>query len=154
MSEATPHLPTLRALEARLVAATGPDRSIDIAMWEAFEPHKYLYAQSERTWAVNRRGTALNPVWEMCADPRMPVTASIDAAVALIERVLPDYGWCLRRDDTDASGRRAAPVYNAFLLYPDALRVTPGGAQCLSPALALCLALVRAVIARLETEHG
>lgn len=125
-------LPTLRALEARLVAATGPDRSIDIAMWEALEPHKYLYAQSGRAWAVNRRGTALNPVWEMCADPRMPVTASIDAAVAMVERVLPGWDWTLHHTN------------GGLTIYA---QVGPREqSYAFTPALALLIALVKAKI--------
>ena len=68
------------------------------------------------------------------------VRGSLDAAVALVERVLPGWGYFIRKDEEGI---------NASLLYPNALRVSPGcGQHKSSPALALCLALIRALIAK------
>lgn len=104
----------LRELEKRLETATGPNEWLDAAIDHALNPG-------------NTVGAA-------------PVSASLDAAVALVERVLPGWGYFIRRDEEGI---------NASLLYPNALRVSPGcGQHKSSPALALCLALIRALIAK------
>lgn len=63
------------------------------------------------------------------------VTTSLDAALALAERVLPGWGFYLRRD-SDGSGCGLVP--------PGLTSVTPGHMQAATPALALCAALLRA----------
>lgn len=62
-------------------------------------------------------------------------TASLDAALALAERVLPGWGFYLRRDG-DGSG--------CGLIPPGMTSVTPGHMQAATPALALCAAILRA----------
>lgn len=65
-----------------------------------------------------------------------PVTTSLDAALALAGRVLPEWGFYLR-SDKDGHG--------AGLSYPDYNRVTPGHVEHKSSLpLALCAAILRA----------
>lgn len=62
-------------------------------------------------------------------------TTSIDAALALAERVLPGWGFFLRKDKDGC---------NCGLVYPEASFVTPGCGTSPTPALALCIAILRA----------
>jgi hypothetical protein len=71
-------------------------------------------------------------------------TASIDAVVALVERELPGWGYYLR-SDKEGNG--------CGLVYPDAFRVTPCHCMGATPAIAVCLALLRALEAQ-EDNHG
>ena len=140
---------TLTNLIERVEAATGADRKIDAAICAALRIIPESERQPELAGDIEADGAAV-VVWHKAGSVRMlkysppDYTASLDAAIALVEKVLPDHGWFLRRDDTDANGRRAAPIYNAALLYPDALRVIAASGQRPTPALALCLALLKA----------
>jgi hypothetical protein len=127
----TADLSTLQALLARVEGGAGEDRELDLDI------------------AVHVAGLPRN--WQGFQLARY--TTSLDAAVALAERRLPDWPWFLRRDDTDANGKRPAPVYNAALLFLEAPRVTPGTAQCTSPAHALVAAVLRAEIAKREAGN-
>lgn len=75
----------------RLRAATGPDRSLDVAIWFDLVEPRYLWTQDrEQYWHVNRAGTAMTPVWQDDTPLRHApeYTSSIDAALALVERML------------------------------------------------------------------
>ena len=76
---------TLRALEARLEAATGPDRELDEAIMTVCFGERVVVPHSYGQPAT--LGWKVAPgVWNSVA---FEVTASLDAAVALVERVLP-----------------------------------------------------------------
>ncbi len=62
-------------------------------------------------------------------------TQSIDSAVALLEEVLPGWGWHVRKDNDGCY---------ASCLYPEHNMVTPGGAETASPAAALVAAILKA----------
>lgn len=148
----SPAVEKLKQLEQRLVAATGADRQLDAAIFNEMVDTTYPQVafkedncfklreygrdvQCHDGWLIRRAGRL---------DDKYPgdlprLSASLDAAVALCERVLPGWGYFLRKDEEGC---------NAALLYPHALRVTPGcGQHPTSPALALLLAIVRAVLA-------
>lgn len=140
----------LPALISRLEKAEGADRELAFAFFEAVEATDEQRRKIAEARADIAKGLLIEDDllgWRSFYESLSlrALNGSLDAAVALVERELPDYGWFIRRDDTDANGKRAAPVYNAALLYPDALRVTPGTAQAPIPALALCLALLNAM---------
>ena len=133
MTDASP----LAGLLERLEAATGPDREIDAAMHVALvKPEQY--ADDLRYF---RLPTPSMDYMEMCAPGTYwlkqrsgaslhtaPLyTASIDAIVALIERVLP--GWELR----------LAPRW-AQLKQWDFVHSSTGA----TTAIAACIALIRA----------
>ena len=105
---------TLRALEKRLAEASGPDADIDYALWTALG----------------------GPTRGSPGYPNGP-TASLDAAVALVERVLPGGYWEVRCNPM-ASVRVTGTSDPLFT------------AHAKSPALALLLACVRALIAEGE----
>ena len=66
----------LADLIARLTEATGPDREIDLDLWRLF---------GDLPPAVHER-------WDY---QTVPYTASVDASLALVERVLPGKHWSL-----------------------------------------------------------
>ena len=68
--------PTISSLLSRVRAASGPDRELDADIWQAlcWKHH----------WREIAKGT--------------PFTGSIDAAVALVERVLPGCSLTILRD--------------------------------------------------------
>lgn len=71
-----------------------------------------------------------------------PLTSSLDAAVALVERVLPRHRWVIaNRTGPQVGG--SASVYS-----DDSLK----SAEASTPALALCIALLKALEARKESE--
>ena len=130
----------------RLEKATGPDRDLDAALYVALckpkqypDDLRYYYLPSVSTdhmemcapgtyWLKERSGRSLQTA--------PAYTASLDAALALVERVLPGWGYFLRHDSDSG--------YVAALVYPDAFRVTPGATNGANMATALCLALLRA----------
>jgi hypothetical protein len=87
-------------LLARVEAATGPDRELDTAIAIALRigaegypkfplgSFKAGYVQAD----MGRDGWSVG--WHI-----QPLTASLDAALALVERVLPGWWWMLRSGD-------------------------------------------------------
>jgi hypothetical protein len=69
-------------------------------------------------------------------DPVPTYTTSLDAALALAERVLPGWGFYLRQDK-DGCG--------CGMVYPEYNSVTAGHFTAPTPALALCAAVLKAV---------
>lgn len=125
----TPDRSTLLDLIARLEAATGPDRDTDLVIMQVLFPECAMYfplCQGDE------------PVfWHgPFAKQECPkLTASIDAAVALIERVLPGAEW--------SAARNSNGEYFGWI-------VSDGMPHCddhETPALVLCTALVKALIA-------
>lgn len=112
-------LTTLRDLEKRLEEATGPDRALGFKLSIALQAPKYDGTAEQ--WFGNK------------SDP----TRSIDAAIDLVERVLPDAEWFIE-------GPKPSVVTLHGVDVDEDLHVAA------SPALALCLALIRALIARGE----
>lgn len=118
---------TLPHLIEELEKATGPDRMLDKEIGE------YL------GWKVFAAGVATaggDPHW-VCNTPMgrgaLPAfTSSIDAALTLVPE---GYGFYLRGDYSGAG---------AGLSFPDAYNVTPGHVEAATPAIALCIAALRA----------
>jgi len=138
----------LQALLERVEKAEGPDRVLDAAIWSAVTGHETHYPnpymrEAEGLHAyTERRGDDLSRWY-----PVPGLTASIDAAVGLVERMLPGC-W------VDLCGPRKylhiptpSPnhwrgMVNAWNAQGD---VVGWGA---TPALALIAALLRAMIAK------
>lgn len=116
----------------RVKAASGPDRGLDDAILEATNPHR------------NRGGPYTSwraAAWAFCWDTR--ITASLDAALALVERVLPGSTWSV--------GNRSRGA-QAYMMRAPGLTLIGGNAP--TPALALLAALIQALIAKGEREDG
>lgn len=152
----------------RLEKATGPDREIDALLWAHFDNRVVRIAYGE---VIARKRDSLDDVRLGFVDPTPlrsnfygwdgeAYTASIDAALALVERVLP--GWKRGfRDHDEVEGDGVC----AWLCSPDysvihwsagdvhktdvtaGMRVT-GDAPTF--ALALCLALLRAALLKAQ----
>ena len=142
------NLNALRELEKRLAEAKGPDRKIDAAITAALcpcEPPDCIPDLHARIVAKVLDGGEDSEIERF--------TASLDAAVALVERVLPGTEVTLRMGTKnseghllDATARLALPFQGSFGLM---FLCQPEQAHGV-PALALCLACVRALIAQGE----
>lgn len=141
----------LLALRSRLQEAKGADTELDLAL------ERLLLDGDD--WVVERDEMARTAQWVRPVEDGITYihggarsyTSSLGAIVELIERVLPGYSWSVRRSGfgSPADGELWNP------------RFTPGetnswkgwsGNGC--AALALCLALVEALIAKTEQERG
>lgn len=135
---------SLSSLISRVEKCTGPDRELDAAVEVATFPvflsaDENMYAKPCRRddhcapghfWYVQRSGMSLRAA--------EPYTASLDAAVALVERVLPHWPW-----EVKWAGHRKGYVATVWpcdqSLYPFKL------ADASTAALALLLATLRAL---------
>lgn len=122
----TPNRKALSDLLQRVEEGTGPDRALDIDIWEAV---------TGREWIDN----ACSPNSEEIGD----YTASLDACVALVERVLP--GWHVELKKF-SDGWYAALARKSTDSGYDFYRGTQKPA-----AIALLIALIRTLLNK-ETE--
>lgn len=148
----------LRSLRERVLAATGPDREldaeIDAALFGGRASHTFT---GQPTAELARRSYSPGTVFRH-ADPTFnggvilldetrlaaPVTGSLDAAVALCERIFPEGRGSV--DFGDWSGARVV----AYLWGVEC----PGCGLAATPALALVAACLSAKIAEMETGNG
>lgn len=79
-------------LLAKVEAATRPDRELDFAVWDCLFPPAPL-DQSRVTHRVTLPPGFGRDAFSQAMDPRPKISASIDAALALVERLLPDARW-------------------------------------------------------------
>lgn len=123
-------LSPLQSLIERLEGASGPDREIDaaIAIWR----YPALAA-----WPRSDRGGWLSPEWGLITPPP-DYTDSVDAALALTERVLPGCRVMIERGFNDEGWAmvQASPI------------APRGMTEGSTPAIAACLALLKAVQAQ------
>jgi hypothetical protein len=114
----------MKDLIRRLEAAAGPDRELDLAIG-ALWPEPRPFSMSIR----QQRG-GKPPVYRF--------TASIDSAVALAERALPDTAWNIAGNAPDAKGK---VICMARLWFAKGV-----GPVCEAPTapIALCLAILHA----------
>ena len=154
----------------RLEKATGPDREIDALLWAHFDNRVVRIAYGE---VIARKRDSLDDVRLGFVDPTPlrsnfygwdgeAYTASIDAALALVERVLPGWLYGVRHTSVWCPDHKWAgkPVWEALLgdpgesdsyepwcdldCYDEYDEVREAAADHCLPALALCLALLRA----------
>lgn len=120
-----------------LEAADGPSRELDARIWCAAKGHEFTFIASDFFNIVIESGEGL-PV-ELHSLPAY--SSSLDAITALIER---EFGqnWC-------ASRNPAYPAYGS-VRGDDDLHTEDKAA---TPALALCIAFLRALQAR-EAANG
>lgn len=130
----------LSALIARLEAAEAGSRELDAEIWLRFNRPEYtggVKALEMRGWHDGRGHLILETDdGEEVADELYigSATTSLDAALALAERVYPGFGWgCVQ-----GSGERCAAN-----VTPDGWASGVSGIAS-TPALALCIATLRA----------
>lgn len=132
----------LQELLERVEAATGPDREIDAAIWLQMVPGatrkqwSYVHARTNRVCSVDETRDA----GRLIIVPAY--TASIDAAVGLVERMLPMGTWSLYNSDP-----KCIPKGGSAYIFADSDDEDSFRAAGATPALALIAALLKAMIA-------
>jgi hypothetical protein len=93
------NLPTLKALRDRIKGLEGPDRKVDAALWVfiGLDEREEVHC---RSWCRMDGRTDLTREHFISAWASS-YTESIDASLALVERLLP--GWDYRHDRVDGS---------------------------------------------------
>lgn len=136
------NLSALKILETRLGDAKGADLEIDAALWSLWDDRP-LEDPTGHGVKIHKR----DPVDTIAFDTAPAYTASLDAAVALVERVLPNIAWrvtkkldgkcyaLLQRLDEDVEG--GFDIWAESKDFPTA-------------PLAMCAALLTALIAQGE----
>lgn len=127
----------LRAMEVKLTEAKAPSRELD-------EDIALLLLGAERCKETLPAGGVCNEV-----HTSTPLTSSLDAAVAFAEAMLPGWPWQVQRSfdrDGDAvHNARVRPDWSGDDEdMPSRFWATHGS----SAALALCLAVIRALLAK------
>jgi len=126
----------LSAIIARLEAAEAGSRELDAHVEvaaRAFEAAKTGLAREHwAVWRANSSGIIGDDATQYASEP---VTTSLDAALALAERVLPGKEWMLVK-----STEGGETSFHA-LIGPDSLG---RAGEAASAALALCIAILRA----------
>lgn len=136
-------------LLAKLERATGPDRELDALIDIACGPKplgdiEHWVNLWDHGWRLGREPGHVYMRQHAGADeyanyPSPAVTASLDAALALVERVLPGWGF-------DITYRAAWGNCTACVIANDR-RAPPHTGAGATPAFALLSALIRALIA-------
>lgn len=134
----TADLARIEELIGRVEAASGPDRALDrdiavatgvLHVDASREEGRQLYRiENDGSWTFGGLGDNILI---------RPVTASVDAALALIERGLPGWSWCI-----DCDGCVLARVAPPEIALNGANIIEAEGK---TPALALVLALLKAL---------
>lgn len=122
-------LPDLQPLLARVEAASGPDRELDKALW-----YKLIFDP-----ALDKKNDSY---LKLIGSPQPLFTASLDAALALAERVLPGAGWLC---GVKSNGGFMAELFLTRYISGVSPRLAYATAK--TPALALVIATLRAMIA-------
>lgn len=135
-----PDLATLYDIHRRLREATGPDRELDAAIFDAFG---LVNEEHARAWCRMDGRTDLTRAHYLSAWAHHFTNAEdIGKVIALIERALPRWKWMART----CSGGPTASVHHEKEGSPNVWLFTKVERAATVP-LALCLALVSALIA-------
>ncbi len=128
----------LTELLARVESASGPDRELDALLWCLAEGAEYERPSTQRETFLYRIGD----IYHRCND-YPAYTASLDDALALVERVLPGWDIQLTLLATLGPQDNRTPRNRVVLLSnsEDALIDGEGA----TPALALLAALLKAL---------
>jgi hypothetical protein len=149
---------SLTELREKAERATGPDREIDAAMWAIASGWTLTYLANniivaDKPGEVQRVIGWIDPGQvsrnaSIHRDDIPRVSASIDAALALVERNLPGWVWQLSKIDGVPS-RAPLPDCEARVWIPSIrtrnLRVESANGQGATPPLAILSALLRAL---------
>ena len=143
----------LHSLLTRVEAATAPDRQIDCLL-DCLRTGREFIEWTADTGIVGYRFKHPTLGWELGCW-RVGYTASLDAALALVEEMLPGWDWSVRHSVSADGDVRYA---NAVVWLPSDPRDDEAPRHWAnhdhSPALALLSALLRALIAKQEVEDA
>jgi hypothetical protein len=150
----TPDLPTLKSLLARVEGATGADRELDGDLWWTLDHGRAERVFSTGALGLPRRYPATLPIpgglGRAGVQAMAPeFTASLDAALALCERVLPGCGIDIGLYPAEPPGR-PTPLAEATMRACDSGHPFVAVRPCFAPtaALALLAALLKALISQ------
>lgn len=133
---------TLEALRGRIRAAQGPDQILDGMIEAEFSEWRNLGGHWEAHKVTGERRRTMYP-------PSPPVTASIDAALALVDLVLPGTSWEVRRSGFGTPSQAH---------FWDPMKQPPGSTltrvDAATPPLAVLLALLSAKLAEAGETEG
>lgn len=123
----------IKELLERVEGLSGPDREVDAAIIKALGFHSWAGRMSYRDADGVR-------MWDFGSSE---ITASIDAAIALVERKLPGWAWKVIREE----GYNGCVIRNA-----PKLEIVAPSVSCHGPTLPLAIisALLRALLAKGE----
>lgn len=145
----------------RVQAATGADRELDLWIWfRVVNPPETGMLGLTLEEAIAAYPDTLEQVAKWWRDPLPHVTASLDAALALLERALPEWGatitLALGGGSTASVFNRAGRTYDCNgdtnICLSDWL--AQGNVHRPSPALAIIAATLQALIANPISQHG
>ena len=129
----------LQALAERIAKASGPDRELDGMVWCAADGYEFVQWDGA---GVVYRGDSRRGITHQPADHIREYSASIDSALALVERLKPGVFWLIGKGKT----RSAEPPFGAQLLF-GTKEILGEGEAATAP-----LAILRALIAALLSE--
>lgn len=136
----------LAGLLERVKAATGPTRELD---GDLFLDLGVYPIESQSRW----ESPPSAPIREWASRQALPYTASIDAALALVEKMLPGAVWHVMTDYGDLNRAKIGQEGNPRAsIYRSDDRQLFSQADAITPALAILAVLLTALIAR-ETAH-
>lgn len=134
----------LQALLERVEAASGPVEEIDnLIWWHFFCPER---GKDDAMRVGPMDNVAKRAAWARCfygTERSTKFTASLDAAVGLVEKMLPGFDVCLAR----VSGE-----WSADIGPPDSFQAASAKSRP-TPALALIAALLKALISQSNPER-
>ncbi len=130
-------------LLARIEAATGPDRELDGDLHNVLFGTAYVRSAGSVSGFMTSETDNGNPYVER-------YTASIDAALALVERMLPGYRWGVSavgiKRGTHPDGKAAyVDGFRAHVTESSPLRPMPSTADAPTAPLAILAALLKAL---------
>jgi hypothetical protein len=133
---------TMGELITRLEGAEGPDRDIDVAVMNALCPRaddeKVLFMDKLRQARWGWLGEPATDIAYFIEAPKL--TSSVDAAIALAEKVLPPF-TTISLDIIQAGKFHSAKIDKES-------EGEACGDHLTTPAIALCLAIIRALQAK------
>lgn len=146
---------TIPELIERVGKLTGADREVDARLWWEFDHERAVRAYWTASTGLPQpmdefpRSRGLGYGYVVRSAPAY--TASVDAALALVERKLPGWGWGVAMNGVKTGERtpegypRYGDGFKAHVTKRNAIRTMPEIAAAPTPALAIILALLKAL---------
>lgn len=154
---------SVKELLEMVKAASGPDREIDLALTNAFDRHEsgYLWRWGGQAVAPGSKDIAVldapdEDMIHLIGDNRSVIippkrTASIDAALALTERLLP--GWTIAHLTQQDDKTWFCELREGFLTSYNRVAMSETGYGKNRPKT-LPLAILQALLSALSTKEG
>jgi len=131
----------LQALLERVEAASGPDRDIDLELALIGYPHT-----TREHWLTDELG-------RLAFGSQRRYTASLDAAVGLVEKMLPGRSWEVREQKHSSFPRAIGAQALIMSMSENETMRGDSSARAKTPALALIAALLKAMIYQSNPER-